>query len=148
MPNYEFDDHIQEATYMKVLMWSYELYGDDLLVAEDVPGIRYFHGSAVVDVRIGPLGEYGLVLVYSIVVRQPPPSLDLYRFLLEANTEMIMGAFSIDPDGDVVFSHHLLGIPMDKPELQMAIRGVGLMADKYDDEIVRRFGGQRARDLR
>jgi hypothetical protein len=144
--SYEFDDQIQEAVYMKVLMWSYELYGDDLLIAEDVPGIRYLHGSADVDVRIGSLGEFGLVVVYSIVVRQPRPSLELYRFLLEANSGMIMGAFSIDPGGDVVFSHHLLGMPMDKPELQMAIRGVGLMADKYDDEIVSRFGGLRARD--
>jgi len=45
-----------------------------------------------------------------------------------------------------VFDHTIVGQSCDKDELRASVLTVVLCADRYDDEIVRRWGGERALD--
>ena len=45
-----------------------------------------------------------------------------------------------------MFEHNLIGSTCDKEELKTSVITVVKLADEYDDEIVARWGGQRALD--
>lgn len=100
------------------------------------------HGSTHVDVRVIDFGE-------KIAVRSVAPvsigsrlDADLLKFLLEKNAGFIFGAFGLDPQGMVVFSHTILASSLDAEELGASVNTVLVMADRYDDEIVQRWGGK------
>jgi hypothetical protein len=67
---------------------------------------------------------------------------DLFRFLLEKNASFVFGAFGLAPHGVVVFSHTILASSLDAEELGASVNSVLIMADKFDDEIVGRWGGK------
>jgi Putative bacterial sensory transduction regulator len=71
---------------------------------------------------------------------------DLLNYLLRENHEMRFGAFSVSKGGDIVFEHTIVGSTIDKKELESSVLAVLEIADKYDDEIVERWGGKRALD--
>ena len=71
---------------------------------------------------------------------------DLLHYLLRENEQLRFGAFGVDSDNDICYSHTVVGSTIDKEELQACVMAVVAMADKYDDEIVGRWGGQRAID--
>jgi T3SS (YopN, CesT) and YbjN peptide-binding chaperone 1 len=64
------------------------------------------------------------------------------------NAEQQFGAFALDPDNDVVFTHTIIGggDTLDPEELRSSVEAVVRCADDYDDQIVERFGGKRAQD--
>ena len=69
--------------------------------------------------------------------------------LLELNTYVRFGAFAYDPAQDaLLFVHSILGgTTLDKDELTATVRDVALIADEYDDKLVKKYGGQRMLDL-
>ena len=69
---------------------------------------------------------------------------ELTKFLLDENSKMRFGAFAIDAEGEVVFRHCIAGSTCDKEELETSVGAVAQTADEYDDQIVQRWGGQRA----
>jgi hypothetical protein len=72
---------------------------------------------------------------------------DLTRFLLEQNSSLLFGRFSLDvPAKTVWFEHVLLGDYLDMPELLVALKMVGETADNYDEYIAEQSGGKRAMD--
>jgi hypothetical protein len=71
---------------------------------------------------------------------------DLMKYLLRCNYDMTLGAFGIDDAGDIFFEHTILGSSCDKSELRASVGAIAFVADKYDDEIVGRWGGERAVD--
>jgi hypothetical protein len=52
----------------------------------------------------------------------------------------------LDKSGDVTFEHNIVGSTCDKNELKASIMAVVGTADRYDDQIVSRWGGKRASD--
>lgn len=72
--------------------------------------------------------------------------LALYRFLLEANARDLVGAaFGISGEDVVVVAER--GVKdLDASEVDVMIRNVGRVADRYDDELARTFGAQRSSD--
>jgi hypothetical protein len=70
------------------------------------------------------------------------------QFLLRKNGSMMIGAFGLDDDNNIVLDYTLMGLTCDKPELRAAVLGVLKTADDLDDEIVAKWGGQRAIDRR
>jgi hypothetical protein len=68
------------------------------------------------------------------------------EFLLRENHSFVFGAFSVDKEGDIAFSHSILGETCDKDELRHLVLSVAAVADQYDDKIVSRWGGQRGTD--
>jgi hypothetical protein len=105
-------------------------------------------GSARAVVRIDPWHERdAIVRVISWVVTGARTSdASLLRFLLECNHTALFGAFGLDPEGDVFFTHSMVGSTLDQEELVASVESVLEIADQYDDEIQRRWGGMRALD--
>ena len=144
----EFKTDAHRACYEKAGQWMRELYGEEnVRVREDSTTYGLWRGSAYVTVLIWPNGEQDAwISIRSWIVTKIEQSPDLWQFLLRKNYDMTIGAFSIDDAGDILFEHTILGSTCDKAELRASVGGVGYVADKYDDEIVGRWGGQRSSD--
>lgn len=71
---------------------------------------------------------------------------DLQSHLLRENAEMRFGAFSVNDAGDILFEHTIVGSTCDPNELEASVHAVLAAADNYDDQIVQRWGGERALD--
>ena len=143
----EFTSEIQKATYEKVVAYMKEIFGDAVSVAEEVPMISVMTGSAMAFVSVTPMREdEAVVATRAVVVSGAEITPELAIFLLRANASMGFGAFGIWPGGDIVLEHNLLGTTLEKNELRVSILTVAGVADEFDDEIVSRWGGERALD--
>lgn len=142
----EFQNQIQEKHYQKVAHWMDPLFGDMPWEKLDEPGFGLFMGSAWVEVRVLPWQEDTVVNVRSTVVSDVELTPELLSFLLRENHDMRFGAFSLSGNGDILFEHTIVGSTIDKKELESSVIAVLEIADKYDDEIVARWGGKRALD--
>lgn len=72
---------------------------------------------------------------------------ELMKFLLRKNAELHFGSFSLLFDNTITFSHSITGTNLDSNELTTTLNSVAVIADYYDDEIVKIAGGFRAIDL-
>jgi hypothetical protein len=142
----DFHNAVQEKHYTKVSSWMRPLFGDIPWEKLDEPGFGLFMGSAWVEVRILPWKDDTVVNVRSTVVSDVTLTMDLLNYLLRENHEMQFGAFSVSNVGDILFEHTIVGSTIDKKELEASVIAVLEIADKYDDEIVMRWGGKRALD--
>jgi hypothetical protein len=128
----------------KSLAWSpaYKKVDEQLYVVKQ--------GSTFVMINVVPWGEDKAVVrcVAQLVkgVRLEPP---LAVQLLQMNAVVRFGAFGYVPEGQVItFGHSILGgVLMDPTELLATIRDVALIADEYDEQIARKYGGQTMLDL-
>ena len=143
----EFKSDAQKNVYEKVKGLMTELHGESTTVVEDKPIFWVQNGSASVQVAIFPWGDDdATVCVRSWVVTGADVNADLGKYLLRENADMRFGAFGVDQDGDITFEHAIVGSTVDKNELRASIRAVAVTADKYDDEIVSKYGGERSLD--
>ncbi|MBI3257936.1 MAG: YbjN domain-containing protein [Ignavibacteriae bacterium] len=71
---------------------------------------------------------------------------ELLHYLLRKNAELHFGAFGLLFDGTIIFSHSITGANLDSNELTTSVHSVAIIADYYDDEIVKMAGGKRASD--
>lgn len=109
-------------------------------------------GSSYVMISViatGPAQESALVRVTAQVVAGVRPEPQLLRQLLILNGKLRFGAFAYEPDGELIlFSHALLGGgTLNANEVLAAVHDVALVADRYDDHIVARYGGRRMQDV-
>lgn len=138
-----FKTKTQRKVYEKVGRYLKEALGETFDPVAGTPAYRGLSGSAIVAAIVYPWGDDDAVVnVRSCCVMdldELPP--DLLEYLLRENFKFRFGGFSIDNDGDINFEHTIVGSTLDKNELVASIRAVSVTADKYDDEIVRRWGG-------
>lgn len=132
----------------RVKRWMNELFGSFVLdEGEDSTAVRVRIGSTIVETSLAPWGDADFAITTRAKVvsgaRMEPA---LLRFLLERNHEVRFGAFSVTPRGDILYSHSLVGSTCDREELRSSVSSVMLVADRFDDEIVTRWGGVRALD--
>lgn len=107
-------------------------------------------GSAYVMVSVVKWGEKNaMVRCVAQLVKGANVDGPLAKQLLELNSYLRFGAFALDRDESaILFTHSILGgATLDPEELTATLRDVALMADEYDDKLVRRYGGQRMSDL-
>lgn len=109
-------------------------------------------GSSYVMISVIPTGEqkeHAMVRLTAQVVAGVRPDPMLFRQLLILNNKLRFGAFAYEPEGELIlFSHALLGGSTLNPnELLAAVHDVALVADRYDDHIVARYGGRRMQDV-
>jgi len=71
---------------------------------------------------------------------------EMLEYLLRENYDMRFGAFGLDKEGAITFEQNIVGSTCDKNELKASVMAVLGTADKYDDEIVARWGGKRSSD--
>lgn len=144
---FTFETEAQKKVYEKVAGILKEQFGKQAAPDDDHPRFVMQSGSAVVQIVVYPVDEkFTVVRAFSWVVTGAEPSTDLYKFLLKENDGFRFGGFAIDDDGDIEFGHSIVGEGCDADELLWTVGAVASTADKYDDIIVQRFGGQRAED--
>jgi hypothetical protein len=143
----EFKTDAQKACYEKIVGFAREVFGEMAMFGQQTPVVGIIQGSALVEARVMPRGTDDAVIVTrSYVVTGAELTPDLLHFLLRANADVLFGGFGVDSDGDIFFDHTILGSTVDKAELRASILAVAGTADAYDDQIVAKWGGQRARD--
>jgi hypothetical protein len=107
-------------------------------------------GSAriLVSVHRGADGREGTLRVGAPVVKLPEERkrAEMYLHLLELNARELVGAaFGVLGAEVVVITERALK-DLDASEVDAAIRGVGRIADAWDDTLASRFGAKRASD--
>jgi hypothetical protein len=143
----QFETESQRACYEKTRDWMQQLFGEQIMPRSDLPGIGLMMGSAFVQVWVNAWGaEETAVRTIAWVVQGAEPVPELLHYLVRANLDMRFGAFAMDEQGDICFQHTIVGSTLDKEELRASVLAVLYTADKQDDEIVARWGGQRALD--
>lgn len=141
----EFENTAQKACYHRIVPWMEDLFGEAAVVFEDEPFFIVTIGSAVASTRIVPWGDNdALITTRSFVVTDVTVTPELSYYLLRANNNIHFGRFALDGENDIVFEHSLVGSTCDQIELKHSVTTVIRIADDYDDEIVARWGGQRA----
>jgi hypothetical protein len=141
-----FVNAAQAECYQRILPWLQDIFGDSLLICEDVPEFGIMVGSAFAQTSLHPFQDDVLVCTRAYVVRGADLSYELYDFLLRENFHVVMGGFGVSPQGDIFFQHAILGSTCDAPELESSVMAVALLADRYDDKIRGQWGGERALD--
>ncbi len=143
----EFLSEPQQQVYEKIAPWMREVFGAFLRERDDAPGFHVVVGSAYASIYVLPWrDDDATVMARSYVVTNVELTPDLLHYLLRENEQLRFGAFGVDKDNDICYSHTIVGSTCDKEELQACVMAVIAMADKYDDEIVSRWGGRRAAD--
>lgn len=142
----EFQTQAQQECHAKVASWMDDLFEQIPWEKLDEPGFGLFMGSAWVEVRIYPWQEDSVINIRSNVVSGAKMAADLQAHLLRENAEMRFGAFSVNDAGDILFEHTIVGSTCDPNELEASVNAVLAAADNYDDQIVQRWGGERALD--
>ncbi len=143
----EFKTEAQKACHAKVASMMKDLFGEFVMVRDDAPFFGIAIGSALAQTAVWPWGDDDAsISTRAYVVTGAEQTTELFKFLLEKNGEMRFGAFGVDSDGDVFFQHCVVGSTCDKKELKTSVMAVVSTADSLDDEILARWGGQRALD--
>ena len=104
------------------------------------------YGSTVLEISIEPYQEDdAIVEILAFVVQDVEPSFDLMRELLQINSEVALGAFSV-VGRDLFYSHSFLGRRLQGEQLIASLDIVATIADEYDEQIVQKYGGTTALD--
>jgi len=143
----EFETAAQRECYERVAPWVKELFGGSVLRKPDKPILGVMHGSAFAQVGVFPWGpDDAIITTRSYVVSGVELTTELLRYLLRENAGQPFGAFGLDDEGDIIFEHSIVGSTCDQRELESSVIAVARTADEYDDQIVERWGGERALD--
>ena len=103
------------------------------------------HGSSSVSIVVRPYTETDpIVELTAQVVSEATVTSELMHWLLRKNAELHFGGFGLLFDDTIVFSYAISGARLDANALEAAITSVAVIADHYDDEIVKMAGGKRA----
>lgn len=104
-------------------------------------------GSTQIMLVVRPFNETDTCIeCMATVVSGAEISHELLHYLLRKNAELHFGAFGLLFDGTIIFSHSITGANLDANELITSVHSVAIIADYYDDEIVKMAGGKRALD--
>jgi len=121
------------------------IYGDKFIELDD----RFIvsEGSARIMIVPRPWHEDDTVVeCMAYLVAGAEITNDLMLYLLRKNATGHFGAFGITFDNTIVFSHSVAGKNLDKNEFEASLRTVAIIADYFDDEIRKNYGGVRAGD--
>lgn len=168
-PSRTFRNDSQRDCYEYVAQLLGEIFGDGVVVHPDLPTFRVLMGSTAVDLTVYAFERDAVVHLRALVVHGARPDLDLYETLLRQNAKLVAGAFSIDADGDIAFTHTIPVLsaadtakpsdsgsdgkardrprpPITRASLERDVVNVLDVADHFDDFIQGRWGGQRTID--
>jgi hypothetical protein len=109
---------------------------------------RIRQGSTLILIQLAQMGEHAVVkLLAPVALNITNISLELTRFLIEKNNELLFGKFSLDAQNKSIwYQHVLLGDFLDVEELFLAVVIVASTADQYDEQISIMAGGKRLVD--
>lgn len=143
----QFLSPVQQQNYERISPMMKELFGEFVRADTEKPLWAISMGSAWVQVAVVPWGDDDAVVqAWAWVITGVDMTPDLMKFLLNQNYNMRFGAFGVDQENDIMLSHSIVASHCDKEELKATVLAVLYTADQLDDEIMSRFGGQRAID--
>ena len=90
-----------------------------------------------------------LVMMYVPVLREVPPSAELFKYIAIEGQQYYFGSLRYVPDveqGLVSFEQTLLGDYLDADELWTALVALANTGNQLDEELQKRFGGKRLVD--
>jgi len=137
----------QEEIFNKVIGYLKEIFGEVNLTFKDkyIYGIK---GTTSWVIEAVPVNEEDLwIIVEDWVTVETPIRGELLRWLLDKQKYFWLGKFYIEPTKNdpfkcnIFLAHVMLGSTLDKKELMLAVDFISSLADKYDEEITRNFGG-------
>lgn len=143
----DFETEAQEVCYKRVAAMMKDLFGEFAAARPDSPRFLLMIGSAIAEIAVLPWGDDdALINARAYVVSGAETTPDLMKYLLESNACMRFGAFGLDEDSDITFDYAIVGSGCDKVELRACVMAVVTTSDRFDDEIIARWGGERAVD--
>ncbi|MBV9495951.1 MAG: hypothetical protein JOZ54_17010 [Acidobacteria bacterium] len=145
MPTSEkrFHTQCQEEVYRQVKQYLDELIEEHF---DDAEHCDFYlkYGSTVVELSIEPYDEDDAVIeVLAFCVQGVEPSFELMSELLQLNSEVPLGAFSM-VGKDIYYSHAFLGRRLRPEQLVASLDIVAAISDEYDDQLVENYGGETA----
>jgi hypothetical protein len=138
-----FHTQCQEEVYRQVKQYLDELIDEHF---DDAEHCDFYlkYGSTVLEVSIEPYDEDDAVIeVLAFCVQGVEPSFELMQELLQLNSEVPLGAFSM-VGRDIYYSHAFLGRRLRPEQLIASLDIVAAISDEYDDQLVRHYGGETA----
>lgn len=106
------------------------------------------HGSSSVSIVVRPYTETdSIVELTAQIVSEATISQDLLYWLLRKNAELHFGSFGLLFDDTIIFTYTLPGSVVNASALEAAITSVAVIADHYDDEVIKMAGGKRVVDV-
>lgn len=106
------------------------------------------YGSSSVAIVVRAYTEADtMVEIMAQVVTGGKIDAEVTKWLLRKNAELHFGAFGLLFDDTIIFTYSLPGTCLDSAELKSAIKSVSIIADYYDDELVKMVGGKRVSDI-
>ncbi len=144
----EFKNREHKKAFERINKFLRDLFGEaGATASDDRPHWMVNFGSSLVHVSVAEWRDkMNIVQITSYVAQGTEITPSCMRYLLEESCTMVHGAFSIDSDGDITFSHSVIAETCEKNDLKLIIMAVGNTADCYDDTIVERWGGKRHAD--
>ena len=138
-----FHTQCQEEVYRQVKQYLDELVDEHF---DDAEHCDFYlkYGSTVLEISIEPYEEDDAVIeVLAFCVQGVEPTFDLAQELLRLNSEVLLGAFSME-GGDIFFSHSFLGRRLRPEQLIASLDTVATISDEYDEQLVEAYGGETA----
>jgi len=138
-----FHTQCQEEVYRQVKQYLDELVDEHF---DDAEHCDFYlkYGSTVLEISIDPYEEDDAVIeVLAFCVQGVEPTFDLMQELLRLNSEVLLGAFSMD-GRDIFFSHSFLGRRLRPEQLIASLDTVASISDEYDEQLVEAYGGETA----
>jgi hypothetical protein len=139
----QFHTQCQEEVYRQV-----KNYLDDLVEEhfDDADHCDFYlrYGSTVLEISIDPYEEDDAVIaVLAFCVQGAEPTFELMQELLDLNSEVPLGAFSMCGQ-DIFYSHSFLGRRLRPEQLIASLDSVASISDLYDERLVAKYGGETA----
>ncbi len=142
-PRKQFHTQCQEEVYRQVKAYLDELVDEHF---DDAEHCDFYlkYGSTVLEISIFPYEEDDAVIeVLAFCVKGVEPTPELLQELLELNTEVVLGAFSM-VGNEIFFSHSFLGRRLRPEQMIASLDIVASISDEYDEQIVAKYGGETA----
>jgi hypothetical protein len=141
----QFTSLPQKRIYELIFPWIRELFGSFATPIPDIPLFNIVIGESIAQVGVYPWGEDdATITTRSLVVNHVDLSPGLLRYLLKENDKMRFGAFGLDSEDNILFEHTMAGSACNKDGLKGSILAVVITADQYSQQIIDRWGGERA----
>jgi hypothetical protein len=139
-----FQTQAQQDVYDRVAGWIPQMFG---MFAHAIPNEPVFVvqlGQTFTMISVQPWGDDDATITSRAYVAMGTElTEDLMHHLLLQNNTFRFGAFGIDDDDDIFFEHTVVGSTLDTEELKASVLAVAGTADRYADEIIPKWGGQR-----
>ena len=139
----QFHTQCQEEVYRQV-----KTYLDDLVEEhfDDADHCDFYlrYGSTVLEISIDPYEEDDAVIrILAFCVQGVEPTFELMQELLDLNSDVPLGAFSMNGQ-DIYYSHSFLGRRLRPEQLIASLDSVASISDVYDERLVAKYGGETA----